>query len=262
MNPLGVFCKFCIANYRKYNHLKYSDHISHYQADAELCDYFEETVFIKQANRRRYESFAHLHAFKKGQRVLEIGAGGGPALQILKHKDVVYYPLDIPILNLQGLKSRADFPIHPLCGDVFKLPLQSGSVDVIIMSEVLEHLEEPQKALDEVQRILVPGGVLIISVPYKEVLQYQVCVHCNQLTPKNAHFHSFNKDKLHTYLNNSGLAAKRFLRINNKVSERLYLNILLRFLPFTLWKLFDGLVNTIIPKANQVVVKAIKNQVS
>ena len=238
--------------------MKYSNHVAHYQADAELCDYFEENKFIKQANRRRYESFNYLHAFKEKQRILEIGAGGGPGLKYLKNKDVFYFTLDIPVKNLVGIKSKSDFPIWPVSGDVFKLPLKDNSMDVIILSEVLEHLEDPEEALVEIHRVLVPTGKVLISVPYKEKLVYQVCVHCNQLTPKNAHFHSFDRAELRTHLGNSGLTVLKFLRINNKVTERLHINILLKFLPFKLWKIFDALVNLILPKASHVVVLAKK----
>ena len=42
------------------------------------------------------------------------------------------------------------------------------SLKLIMMSEILEHLAYPLKALEEVARILKPGGQLVISVPYKE----------------------------------------------------------------------------------------------
>jgi SAM-dependent methyltransferase len=45
------------------------------------------------------------------------------------------------------------------------LPLASGSVDVIIMSELIEHLVDTDAALDEAARVLVPGGRLLLSTP-------------------------------------------------------------------------------------------------
>jgi ubiquinone/menaquinone biosynthesis C-methylase UbiE len=45
------------------------------------------------------------------------------------------------------------------------LPLASASADAVIMSEVIEHLVDPDSALDEAFRILKPGGSLLLSTP-------------------------------------------------------------------------------------------------
>jgi len=45
------------------------------------------------------------------------------------------------------------------------LPLATASADVVIMSEVIEHLVDPDSALDEAFRILKPGGSLLLSTP-------------------------------------------------------------------------------------------------
>ena len=45
------------------------------------------------------------------------------------------------------------------------LPLASGSVDVVIMSELIEHLVDTDAALAEARRALVPGGRLLLSTP-------------------------------------------------------------------------------------------------
>ena len=45
------------------------------------------------------------------------------------------------------------------------LPLPPGSVDVVIMTELIEHLVDPDAALAEARRVLVPGGHLLLSTP-------------------------------------------------------------------------------------------------
>jgi dolichyl-phosphate beta-glucosyltransferase len=50
-------------------------------------------------------------------------------------------------------------------GDVDELPLADNSVDVVCFLDVLEHLIEPQRALHEAARVLVPGGRVVINVP-------------------------------------------------------------------------------------------------
>jgi SAM-dependent methyltransferase len=45
------------------------------------------------------------------------------------------------------------------------LPIASGSADVVIMSELIEHLVDPDSALEEAWRVLKPGGTLLLSTP-------------------------------------------------------------------------------------------------
>ena len=45
------------------------------------------------------------------------------------------------------------------------LPLAAGAADVVIMSELIEHLVDPDWALDEARRVLKPGGALLLSTP-------------------------------------------------------------------------------------------------
>jgi len=56
---------------------------------------------------------------------------------------------------------------HPdIVGDVQDLPLANESVDAVICIAVLEHVEEPQKAVKELYRVLKPGGFCFIYVPF------------------------------------------------------------------------------------------------
>ncbi len=50
-------------------------------------------------------------------------------------------------------------------GDLYCLPFPAESFDGVLLSHVLEHLEAPEVVLEEVRRVLKPGGVLSIRVP-------------------------------------------------------------------------------------------------
>jgi SAM-dependent methyltransferase len=49
--------------------------------------------------------------------------------------------------------------------DGISLPLRTGTADVVIMSELIEHLVDTDSALDEAWRVLKPGGSLLLSTP-------------------------------------------------------------------------------------------------
>jgi SAM-dependent methyltransferase len=52
-----------------------------------------------------------------------------------------------------------------VCGSLTRVPLESGSVDLILCSEVLEHVLDDRTAVAEIARVLKPGGWLVMSVP-------------------------------------------------------------------------------------------------
>lgn len=51
-------------------------------------------------------------------------------------------------------------------GDGQLLPIRSNSVDTVLLLDVLEHIENPKKAIAEIERVLRPEGRLIIQVPF------------------------------------------------------------------------------------------------
>ncbi len=53
-----------------------------------------------------------------------------------------------------------------LVSDITEIPAEDASFDVILCSEVLEHVPEPNHALDEFARLLKPGGILILTAPF------------------------------------------------------------------------------------------------
>lgn len=74
------------------------------------------------------------------------------------------------------LKGYDNLDIHSRYGanvicdlDVFPYPIKDKSYDEIIIENVMEHLNEPLKVMQELERILKPNGKLIIEVPYGDL---------------------------------------------------------------------------------------------
>jgi SAM-dependent methyltransferase len=57
--------------------------------------------------------------------------------------------------------NKADF-----CGDAAYLPLPDESVDTILCTEVMEHVPDPEKTIQEFARVLRPGGTVIVTAPF------------------------------------------------------------------------------------------------
>jgi SAM-dependent methyltransferase len=74
--------------------------------------------------------------------------------------------VDINEKMLKWAKRNGRLRAFKVSADLSKTGLPSKSQDIVIMSEVLEHLAEHKPVLDEVKRILKPGGTFLMTVPY------------------------------------------------------------------------------------------------
>jgi len=89
--------------------------------------------------------------------VLDIGCGRAPYKKLISFDR--YICLDV--------EKRSDSIGEILLADINKgIPIESETIDLIICTEVLEHLKEPFFALKEMRRILKGGGKLILTVPF------------------------------------------------------------------------------------------------
>jgi methionine biosynthesis protein MetW len=95
-------------------------------------------------------------------KILDVGCGNGwQASFFLKGNEV--FGLDISESNVSQACSRGIIARKHDIETPF--PFQVGSFDLVVCSEVLEHLFNPENILKEIVRVLKPGGAVIISVP-------------------------------------------------------------------------------------------------
>ncbi len=216
------------------------NYIKHYIKDNDIVNYETISDFEKSLIKYRTKLIASYINKKKPMNVLDIG-NGHSLLENFVHTD--YFSIDISQKN-----NKSKFKIT---GDSYYLPFKNHSFDFIVISEVLEHLEFPEKAIKEINRVLKENGKLIITVPYKEKIQYHLCIHCNKLTPANAHLHSFDEKKIKDLLINT-LKIKEIHLFENKL---LYIfHFFEKTKNFYLQNFFDGIAKIIKNKYNKILV--------
>jgi len=86
--------------------------------------------------------------------VIDIGGGNSPYKDIFRCKQ--YISLDI---------EKRDAKLNVL-GDICHLPIKNNSVDMIVCTEVIEHVSETLRALRELKRVVKPEGYIIITTPF------------------------------------------------------------------------------------------------
>jgi SAM-dependent methyltransferase len=94
--------------------------------------------------------------------ILDVGCGRKPYASLFEKLET-YTGIDIPV-TMHGLE-QVD-----VVSTAINLPFQTNSFDAILCTEVLEHLSEPEVAVQEMGRVIQPSGYLLITVPFSEQL--------------------------------------------------------------------------------------------
>ncbi len=124
------------------------------------------------SHERPWDAFAREKLIKIfSEKSLIIDIGGGLRIDPSKNNRCgAIHGLD----ELSDMAKKVDYKIldkvadfHPdILGDIHALPFADNSIDAITCVYVLEHVEEPQKAVKEMYRVLKPGGYCWIEVPF------------------------------------------------------------------------------------------------
>ena len=113
---------------------------------------------------------------RPGDRVLDVGAGFGRHVFECARRGARSVALDYAAdeviqtrHTLGAMLEAGEIPpegsLGVLRGDATKLPFEDGSFDVVITSEVLEHIQDDRTAIAEMVRVLRPGGRFAATVP-------------------------------------------------------------------------------------------------
>jgi len=225
------------------------DYRSHYENDAREFDYFDhqDSGYTHQERTRSRQSILN-SVPADAITILDIGCGSAWVASKLLPKGKKVISMDISSSNPRKALKKFPHPNHAaIVADAFFLPFQNGSLDVVIASEVLEHVVDPERFISKVCEKIKPGGKFIMLTPYNEKLEYSLCIHCNKLTPKNAHLHSLNENNIRGFIKVKDISVKT-KAFCNKYVLKLWLYNVLAFLPFSAWHFIDKLSNKIFRK--------------
>ena len=116
---------------------------------------------------RQAQMLAAVLAGRTGaQRIVDVGCGDGSATHLVTKLDArnTVIGVDWSATALSQARARGLLVVQGGV-DTAGLPLPDGCADVVIMSELIEHLVDTDAAIDEARRVLRPVGVLLLSTP-------------------------------------------------------------------------------------------------
>lgn len=133
-------------------------------------------AYARPLNMARINTFTSLiGGIGKGLSVLDVGCGDGLLSKPISKMGNNVTSIDLPTITRVAHKLHVSSVVS---GDAEKLAFAEGSFDVVLASEVVEHLWNPESFLQEAYRVLKPKGYLIVETPEgKEGLRYDAHKH-------------------------------------------------------------------------------------
>jgi 2-polyprenyl-3-methyl-5-hydroxy-6-metoxy-1,4-benzoquinol methylase len=123
--------------------------------------------WLHQSRRDWIHSAIRKHAGNRPGEALEVGPGSGVHLPVLCEEFNHVVATDIHPEHLDYVR-RLPNPrenLELVIDDISKSELPSDQFDLILCSEVIEHIPDPRGALEHMHRLLKPGGALVLSTP-------------------------------------------------------------------------------------------------
>ena len=128
-----------------------------------------ETHIYNDNTIEHLHRYAFAAPYTAGKTVLDIASGEGYGSHLLSAYAARVYGMDI---SAEAVKNAAEKykkeNLQFRCSSADKIDLPDHSVDVVVSFETIEHHDRHIEMMNEIKRVLVPGGILIISTPDKK----------------------------------------------------------------------------------------------
>jgi len=140
-------------------------------------------------------------------KVLEIGCSHGAFVSSMRNAGFDASGIEMSPWVVEFARKTFDVPVS--LGPVEELDIEAGSLDVIALMDVLEHLPDPQATMAHCMRLLKPDGLLLIQTPrFREEMRYEI------LVEQEAPFLGMLRPDQHIFLFTERSVAKLFSALN------------------------------------------------
>lgn len=233
-------CRKCFVQFMNpvYSDSYLDDYYSKYIPPEYSQDVIDEQRFMANDNLQLIEK-----VLGKTGRMLDFGCGNGEHVYTAMQRgwNVVGYDVDCHTVNTISHK----YSFESLCGPFEEIDWRNETFDLVYTNQVIEHLKHPVKTLETLNRIIKPGGLLLVAVPNIRSLSRRIKFFFEKIGLRRRnigkyydsdhHVFYYDKKSIGSLLKVSGY---RVLYIYNSKKPRLKQNPLARWY----WRLSEKIV--------------------
>ena len=189
-------------------HLASQDALRAFDVDqTRIWDHFQtQGAASFEGNRGRLDHMAKF--VRKGECVLNIGIGNAYFEKTARTRGGIVFSLDPSEKAVAAHRERMGLVDEVQVGFAHAIPFETNKFDLVVMSEVLEHIPDSQLSATgrEVFRVLKRGGRFIGTVPGRDSLEenWVVCPNCGSQFHRWGHVRVFSRLSMAAFIRNSG----------------------------------------------------------
>lgn len=149
-------------------------------------------------------------------RILDAGCGDGVQIEeLVKIQGLEISGIDYNPIRTERVKKT--FPnVNIICGDLLHIPLKMRTFDIVLCSQVIEHIPPDDFFLKELAEIIRPKGLLILGTPNEGCLMAQVRNHIfeRNILKNTDHLHFYREPVIRRKIEAAGFSVREVMREN------------------------------------------------
>jgi SAM-dependent methyltransferase len=151
----------------------YTSHLPDAESAEDYDIYYHEENLTPPdfMNRRLDEIIAEFDGYRQNGRFLDVGFGAGTLLEAARRAGWQAFGVEVARRAFDQVR---DLGFEVFCGTLQEARYPDNYFDVVTASELLEHLSDPQEVLNEIARVLRPGGLLWLTTPHGRGISAQI----------------------------------------------------------------------------------------
>lgn len=171
--------------------------------------YTERNLSVPDFIRRRTDEIvAAFSPYRRTNRLLEVGFGEGSLLRAAVRAGWDAEGVEVSRTAVEHVRAEG---LKAFCGELASASYPDASFDVVIASEVLEHVSDPEAMLKEVARVLGKGGLFWATTPNALGLSSRLLGMRWSVTDPPEHLHLFSPRGVTALLKSAGFSAVRVM---------------------------------------------------